>query len=80
MLYLTRKIYHASHGSYIYANHNAYNYLHSRANNKNKEVGKITIPSSTFIGSPRNMVQKYQYSMTIAYNYWKPDFFYNYDV
>ena len=35
-------------------------YLHTRAGNENKEIGKITIFSSNFIGSPRIMVQKDQ--------------------
>ena len=50
-------------------------HLNSYANLQNKRIGKIVILPSTFSGSPRNMIQKYQDSMTIAYNFGQPDLF-----
>ena len=50
-------------------------YMHNRAENLHKDIGKITVLPSTFIGSPRNMIQKYQDSMAIVYNFGKPDIF-----
>ena len=51
-------------------------YVHSKqANLQNYHVGKIVILPSTFIGSPRNMIQKYQDSMAITKVFGKPDLF-----
>ena len=50
-------------------------HLNLRENSDNKQVGKIVILPSTFPGSPRNMIQKYQDSMTIAYHFGQPDLF-----
>jgi len=55
-------------------------YIQSMANNLNERIGKIILPS-TFIGSPRNMLQNYQDSMAIINKYiltnkfGKPDLF-----
>ena len=52
------------------------NYLNNRADaNENMRVGKIVILPSTFIGSPRYMLELYHDSMTIVRNYGKPDLF-----
>ena len=48
-------------------------YLSWRAEGSNTQIGTITILPSTFEGSPRNMVQKYQDSMAIAAKFGKPD-------
>ena len=50
-------------------------YLSRRSEGSNTQIGKITILPSTFEGSPRNMVQKYQDSMAIAAKFGKPDLF-----
>ena len=51
-------------------------YVRSKqANLQNYHVGKIVILPSTFIGSPRNMIQKYQDSMAITRVFGKPDLF-----
>jgi len=44
-------------------------------NNNNAHVGKIIILPSTFVGSPRNMLQYYQDAMAIVRKYGKPDIF-----
>ncbi|XP_046745540.1 uncharacterized protein LOC124410885 [Diprion similis] len=41
----------------------------------NTHVGKIVILPSTFVGSPRNMLQLYEDSMAIVRKYGKPDIF-----
>jgi hypothetical protein len=45
------------------------------ANNLNGRVGKMVILPSTFIGSPRNMMQNYQDAMAIVSKFGKPDLF-----
>jgi len=45
------------------------------ANNVNGRIGKMVILPSTFIGSPRNMLQNYQDVMAIVARYGKPDIF-----
>ncbi|XP_018359882.1 PREDICTED: uncharacterized protein LOC108759082 [Trachymyrmex cornetzi] len=50
-------------------------YLANAANNDNAHVGKMIILPSTFVGSPRNMLQHYQDAMTIVRRYGKPDIF-----
>lgn len=41
----------------------------------NVYIGRVIILPSTFIGSPRNMMQNYQDAMTIVRKYGKPDIF-----
>lgn len=48
-------------------------YLKSAANNADTRVGKMVILPSTFVGSPRNMMQHYQDAMAIVRKYEKPD-------
>ena len=50
-------------------------HLQNRANNSNSQVGKVVIFPSTFIGSPRNMMQNYQDSMSIVRKFGRPDLF-----
>lgn len=50
-------------------------HLQKKADNSNSNVGKMVILPSTFIGSPRNMLQLYQDSMAIVRKYGKPDLF-----
>ena len=50
-------------------------HLNNTANDMNCQVGKIVILPSTFIGSPRNMMQLYQDSMAIVGKFGKPDLF-----
>ncbi|XP_036139525.1 uncharacterized protein LOC118644642 [Monomorium pharaonis] len=50
-------------------------YLESAANNAGTRVGKMIILPSTFVGSPRNMMQHYQDAMAIVRKYGKPDIF-----
>jgi len=45
------------------------------ANNLNGRIGKMIILPSTFIGSPRNMLQNYQDAMAIVSKFGKPDLF-----
>lgn len=49
--------------------------LQVRANNENLRAGRIVILPSTFIGSPRNMMQNYQDAMAIVRKFGKPDIF-----
>ena len=49
--------------------------LNNTANNMNCQVGKIVILPSTFIGSPRYMMQNYQDAMAIVRMKGKPDLF-----
>jgi len=50
-------------------------YMQTMANNLNGRIGKMIILPSTFIGSPRNMLQNYQDSMAIVSKFGKPDLF-----
>jgi len=50
-------------------------YLQTTANNLNGRIGKMVILPSTFIGSPRNMLQNYQDAMAIVNKFGKPDLF-----
>ncbi|XP_034936337.1 uncharacterized protein [Chelonus insularis] len=50
-------------------------YLHHQANNDGSNIGKVFILLSSFIGSPRNMLQNYQDAMAIVRKYGKPDLF-----
>ncbi|KMQ88044.1 hypothetical protein RF55_12537, partial [Lasius niger] len=50
-------------------------YMQNRANNLNGRIGKMIILPSTFIGSPRNMLQNYQDAMAIVGKFGKPDLF-----
>jgi len=50
-------------------------YMQNIANNVNGRIGKMVILPSTFIGSPRNMLQNYQDAMAIVARYGKPDLF-----
>ncbi|XP_051165645.1 uncharacterized protein LOC127284299 [Leptopilina boulardi] len=50
-------------------------YLHNRELENDVHVGKMLILPSTFIGSPRNMMQQYQDSMAIVARHGKPDLF-----
>ncbi|KMQ91419.1 hypothetical protein RF55_8718 [Lasius niger] len=50
-------------------------YIQTMANNLNGRIGKMVILPSTFIGSPRNMLQNYQDAMAIVSKFGKPDLF-----
>ena len=50
-------------------------HLQNRATNTGTHIGKVIILPSTFIGSPRNMLQLYQDAMAIVRKYRKPDLF-----
>ena len=50
-------------------------HLQNRATNTGTHIGKVIILLSTFIGSPRNMLQLYQDAMAIVRKYGKPDLF-----
>ncbi|XP_011859152.1 PREDICTED: uncharacterized protein LOC105556668 [Vollenhovia emeryi] len=50
-------------------------YIQSMANNLNGHIGKMVVLPSTFIGSPRNMLQNYQDAMAIVSKFGKPDLF-----
>ncbi|XP_072760469.1 uncharacterized protein [Anoplolepis gracilipes] len=50
-------------------------YMQTMANNLNGRIGKMVILPSTFIGSPRNMLQNYQDAMAIVSKFGKPDLF-----
>jgi len=50
-------------------------YLQTMTNNLNGRIGKMIILPSTFIGSPRNMLQNYQDAMAIVAKFGKPDLF-----
>jgi len=50
-------------------------YLQTTANNLKGRIGKMVILPSTFIGSPRNMLQNYQDAMAIVNKFGKPDLF-----
>lgn len=50
-------------------------YMQNMANNLNGHIGKMVILPSTFIGSPRNMLQNYQDAMAIVAKFGKPDLF-----
>ncbi|XP_024877995.1 uncharacterized protein LOC112458538, partial [Temnothorax curvispinosus] len=50
-------------------------YLANVANNSDAHIGKMVILPSTFVGSPRNMLQHYQDAMAIVRKYGKPDIF-----
>jgi len=43
------------------------------SNNLNAHIGKMVILPSSFIGSPRNMMQNYQDAMAIVSKLGKPD-------
>lgn len=49
--------------------------LRATANEANVRVGKLVVLPSSFIGSPRNMVQNYQDAMAIVRKFGKPDLF-----
>ncbi|XP_071582207.1 uncharacterized protein [Temnothorax nylanderi] len=48
-------------------------YIENMANNLNGRIGKMVILPSTFIGSPRNMLQNYQDAMAIVAKFEIPD-------
>jgi len=50
-------------------------YIQTMANNLNGRIGKMVILPSTFVGSPRNMLQNYQDAMAIVSKFGKPDLF-----
>lgn len=50
-------------------------HLEKVATDTNARIGRIMILPSTFIGSPRNMMQNYQDAMAIVRTYGKPDVF-----
>ncbi|XP_011858756.1 PREDICTED: uncharacterized protein LOC105556283 [Vollenhovia emeryi] len=50
-------------------------YLEKVATNANARIGRVMILPSTFIGSPRNMMQNYQDATAIVRKYGKPDVF-----
>ncbi|KYN18631.1 ATP-dependent DNA helicase PIF1, partial [Trachymyrmex cornetzi] len=50
-------------------------YLANVANNNDAHIGKMIILPSTFVDSPRNMLQHYQDAMAIVRKYGKPDLF-----
>ena len=50
-------------------------YLENAAEGRNLRAGRITILPSTFIGSPRQMHQKYQDAMAVVAKLGKPDLF-----
>lgn len=50
-------------------------YMHTTAENTNSRVGKVVVLPSTFIGSPRNMMQNYQDAMALVRKFGKPDLF-----
>ena len=50
-------------------------HLSNNANNMNCQIGKIIILPSTFVGSPRYMMQNYQDAMAIVRSQGKPDLF-----
>lgn len=52
-------------------------YLTNAANNSNAHIGKMVILPSTFVGSPRNMLQHYQDAMAIVR---KTRYLYYYDL
>ena len=54
---------------------NLIDYLNTTATNNNATVGKLTILPSTFVGSPRNMLQHYHDAMAIVRQFGKPDIF-----
>jgi hypothetical protein len=49
--------------------------LQATANEANVRVGKLVVLPSSFIGSPRNMVQNYQDAMAKVRKFGKPDLF-----
>jgi len=50
-------------------------YLANAANNNGARIGKMIILPSTFVGSPRSMLQHYQDAMAIVRKYGKLDIF-----
>jgi len=50
-------------------------YMQTMANNLHGRIGKMVILPSTFVGSPRNMLQNYQDAMAIVSKFGKPDLF-----
>ncbi|KYN05845.1 ATP-dependent DNA helicase PIF1 [Cyphomyrmex costatus] len=50
-------------------------HMQNKASNINGRVGKIIVLPSTFIGSPRNMLQNYQDAMAVVGKFGKPDLF-----
>ncbi|XP_051158478.1 uncharacterized protein LOC127279882 [Leptopilina boulardi] len=50
-------------------------YLYNEESKSDVHVGKMLILPSTFIGSPRNMMQQYQDSMAIVGHHGRPDLF-----
>ena len=50
-------------------------HVNNTANDMNCQVGKIVILPSTFVGSPRYMMQNYQDTMAIVRMKIKPDLF-----
>ncbi|XP_051167634.1 uncharacterized protein LOC127285579 [Leptopilina boulardi] len=50
-------------------------YMHNSSNEHEIRIGKMVILPSTFIGSPRNMMQQYQDAMAIVRKHGKPDLF-----
>lgn len=54
---------------------NLKDHVNTKANNVHGRIGKIVILPSTFVGSPRYMMQNYQDAMAIVRKYGKPDLF-----
>jgi hypothetical protein len=50
-------------------------YVRTRAETEKIPVGRQVILPSTFIGSPRNMIQRYQDAMAIVRTFGKPEYF-----
>ncbi|CAG9839864.1 unnamed protein product [Diabrotica balteata] len=50
-------------------------YVYNRATEENTTVGRVVILPSTFIGWPRNMIERYQDAMAIIRKFGKPHFF-----
>jgi len=50
-------------------------YIQTMVDNSNGRIRKMVILPFTFIGSPHNMLQNYQDSMTIVSKFGKPDVF-----
>ncbi|XP_043479916.1 uncharacterized protein LOC122509746 [Leptopilina heterotoma] len=50
-------------------------HMQNVSNENEMHIGKMVILPSTFIGSPRNMMQQYQDAMAIVRNHGKPDLF-----
>lgn len=54
---------------------NVMDYIHQREGSGAQRIGQMVILPSSFIGSPRNMQEKYQDAMAIVREFGKPDLF-----